>query len=267
MWEKEIEVAKKAALKAGEVIKATLQNGFSIRKKGSIDLLTDADISAETIVCESILLEFPSDEILSEEAGNIGKSSKRVWIVDPLDGTTNFAHGLQFVSVSIALKAEGDYVLGVVYNPFLDELFEARKGVGACLNGIPIKVSETARLQDALLVTGFPYYVKDRPERVLGLFRHMVLKAQGVRRLGSAAIDLCYVAMGRFDGFWEEGLKPWDTAAGLVILLEAGGKITDYWGGTFDPFKDTLLASNGLIHEELLEVVETSLNPMGHGSI
>lgn len=266
MWEKEIEVAKEAALKAGEAIMATLQNGFSIRKKGSIDLLTDADISAERILCESLLSEFPSDQILSEEAGNLGKSSERVWIVDPLDGTTNFAHGLQFVSVSIGLQVQGEYVLGVVYNPFLNELFEARKGTGAYLNQTPIRVSETPKLQDALLVTGFPYYVKERPERVLGLFRDMVLKAQGIRRLGSAAIDLCYVAMGRFDGFWEEGLKPWDTAAGLVILLEAGGQITDYWGKSFDPFQDTLLASNGAIHDELLRVINTSLVLKGNGS-
>ncbi len=259
MWEKEIEVAKEAALKAGRIVKETFQNGFSIQKKGSIDLLTDADLNAEKKICEVLTRAFPSDLILTEEAGSLGGGSERLWIVDPLDGTTNFAHGLQFVSVSIALKVGKEYVLGIVYNPFLEELFEARRGKGSFLNGRSIRVTDTKHLQEALLVTGFPYYVRERPERVLRVFEGMVLRAQGVRRLGSAAIDLCYVAMGRFDGFWEEGLKPWDTAGGLVILEEAGGKVTDYWGNPFDPFSDTLVASNGFIHGELLGAIRSSV--------
>lgn len=255
MWEKEIAVAKGAAVAAGKLILETSKSGFSVKKKGRIDLLTDADIRAEQAVCEVLASAFPSDSIMAEEAGDLNMGSQRLWIVDPLDGTTNFVHGLQFVSVSIGLKEGEEFVLGVVYNPFLEELFEARKGHGAFLNNAPIRVSETRRLQDALLVTGFPYYVRERPNEILSLFNQMILRAQGVRRLGSAAIDLCYVAMGRFDGFWEEGLKPWDTAAGLVILKEAGGQITDYLGEAFDPFKKSLVASNSYIHGELLAVI------------
>jgi len=255
MWEKEITIAKEAALRAGEHIRNVSREGFKIRKKGAIDLLTDADLKAENTILSLIEKAFPEDHILSEEKGRTSGSSRRTWIIDPLDGTTNFAHGFQFVSVSIALKEEEEYVLGVIYNPFLEELFEARKGSGAYLNGHPIQTSDTDKVENALLVTGFPYYVKERPQRVLKVFDAMILRSQGVRRLGSAAIDLCYVAMGRFDGFWEEGLKPWDTAAGLVILKEAGGIITDYWGAEYDPFKDTLLASNKILHPELLRII------------
>jgi myo-inositol-1(or 4)-monophosphatase len=256
MWEKETSIAKEAALKAGEYIREISKQGFRIRKKGLIDLVTDADLKAEGAILSVIGEAFPEDHILSEEKGRTQGNSHRIWIVDPLDGTTNFAHGLQFVSVSIALKEREEYVLGVVYNPFLEELFEARKGMGAFLNSEPIHTSEAMRMEDALLVTGFPYYVKERPQRVLQVFESMILRSQGVRRLGSAAIDLCYVAMGRFDGFWEEGLKPWDTAAGMVILREAGGFITDYWGCEYDPYKDTLLASNKILHPELLRVIK-----------
>ncbi len=259
MWSKERDVAKKAALDAGNAILEVLANGFEIAKKGQIDLITDADLKAEEIILETIQSHFPQDGVLSEENGPDLKDSQRLWIIDPLDGTTNFAHGFPFVAVSIALKVGEEYVLGVVHNPFLKETFEASQGQGAYMNGERIRVSKVEKISDALLATGFPYYVKERPQRVLEVFKKMVLLAQGIRRPGSAAIDICYVAKGKFDGFWEEGLKPWDTAAGMVILKEAGGVISDYEGNPFDPFKDTLIAGNPLMHEQMLLAVRSCL--------
>jgi len=256
MFENESAVAGEAARAAGEMLIHMLEDTHHIVKKGEIDLVTEADLAAEKLVLEMIGRNFPRDAILSEEAGRHGVESPRTWLVDPLDGTTNYAHRFPFFAVSIALEVEDDRVLGVVYNPHMREFFEAAKGKGARLNGETIRVSETGSFQDSLLATGFPYDVHERPERVMALLEGMLVRAQGVRRLGSAALDLCYVAAGRLEGFWEQDLKPWDTAAGEIIVKEAGGKVTTFDGKPYAPYLDTVLASNGLIHDDMLEVIK-----------
>jgi len=197
--------------------------------------------------CGGVVRNGRSGLILSEEAGRRDEALHRTWLIDPLDGTTNFAHCFPFFAVSIALEIENEVVLGVVYNPYMNEFFEAAKGKGAYLNGEPLRVSATFSLQESLLATGFPYDIHERPEKVVRLFEKMIVRAQGIRRLGSAALDLCYVAAGRLDGFWEENLKPWDTGAGDIIVREAGGRLTTFWGGPYHPYLNSVVASNGLI--------------------
>ncbi|MFH1954152.1 MAG: inositol monophosphatase family protein [Pseudomonadota bacterium] len=255
MFEKESAVAREAAREAGKVLMRMMGNAHHIVKKGEIDLVTEADLAAENTVLEIVGRNFPRDNLLSEEAGRRDEASQRTWLIDPLDGTTNYAHGFPFFAVSIALVIEREVVLGVVYNPYMDEFFEAAKGEGAYLNGDRLQVSGALLLQDSLLATGFPYDIHERPEGVVGLLEKMIVRAQGVRRLGSAALDLCYVAAGSLDGFWEEDLKPWDTAAGDVILREAGGKLTTFEGESYSPFLKSLVASNGLIHDEMVRVI------------
>ncbi len=226
-----------------------------IMKKGEIDLVTEADIQAEKAVLDILRRAYPDDSILSEEAGEREQSSHRTWVIDPLDGTTNFAHAFPFFAVSIALEVRGKTVLGLVSNPYMNEHFEARAGAGAKLNAKPIRVSATRRVKDALIGTGFPYDVHEKPDRVMSLFRKMIVAAQGIRRPGSAAIDLCYVAAGRLDGFWEQGLKPWDTAAGALIVEEAGGCLSTIDGGPYSPYSETILAANPYIHEEMMRIL------------
>jgi len=255
MWEQELEVATAAAKEAGELLNKQFGHVQQIMKKGEIDLVTEADLKSESLILRIISSHFPNDNILSEEKGEKQRASERIWLVDPLDGTTNFAHGFPFFCVSIALQVNQDLVVGVVYNPYIGELFQAAQGCGASLNGRSIKVSETHEIGEALLGTGFPYDIHQRSEHVIELFRRMVLKAQGVRRAGSAALDLCYVAAGRLDGFWEASLKPWDTAAGCVILKEAGGVLSTYTGGPYTPYEKTIVGSNPLIFEDMLAVI------------
>jgi myo-inositol-1(or 4)-monophosphatase len=180
-----------------------------------------------------------------------------VWIIDPLDGTTNYAHSFPFFAVSIALQVKGEIAVGSVFNPILGELFQAIKGQGATLNGLSIEVTPTTSLKESLLATGFPYSIHRDYRDVLNIFEQLLTRAQGVRRPGSAAIDLCYVACGRFDGFWEQGLNPWDTAAGSLIVQEAGGIVSGYKGEAYSPYQKTILASNPYIYKEMLKV----LNP------
>jgi len=252
MWEKETEAAGEAASEAGRILLDFFGKNPATRKKGEIDLVTDADVRAEETIVRILRKRFPKDAILAEESGESRPFAERVWIVDPLDGTTNFAHTFPFFAVSIGLRVEGEIVLGVVFNPVLRERYEAVRGKGAYLNGTRIAVSGVTTLQDSLLATGFPYTIHEDPDRVLQNFRKMITRAQGVRRPGAAALDLCLVAAGVFDGFWEEGLKPWDTAAGIVILEESGGKLTTYEGTPFDPHEKSVVASNSLIHEQML---------------
>ena len=254
MWQKEMETARRAAIEAGRILKELYGNLNSISKKGEIDLVTEADLASEKAVIDTISHDFPDDMILSEEAGEHGEKSDRLWIIDPLDGTTNFAHSYPFFGVSIALQVENETVLGVVHNPVMAEFFEAQKGRGALLNNKPIKVSDRVNLKDSLIGTGFPYDVYERPGEVLDYFKRMIVRVQGIRRAGAAAVDLCYVAAGRLDGFWEQGLKPWDTAAGSIILQEAGGVISDYNGNSYNPFVKTILASTPGIHSKMLEI-------------
>jgi myo-inositol-1(or 4)-monophosphatase len=258
MWEKELQVASAAAREAGKILKRRFGGPLNVRKKGVIDLVTDVDLQAEKAVLQLIRARFPSDRILAEESGGQGQSPERTWIIDPLDGTTNFAHGFPFFAVSLALEVAGEIALGIVYNPHLEEYFEAVRGSGALLNGRPVTVSDTTEIGDSLLATGFPYDIQDSGEDVLELFGRVTKKAQGVRRPGSAALDLCYVACGRFDGFWEKGLNPWDTAAGSIIAREAGGMLATYSGTDYTPYEKTVVAANPALLEEMLRVINSN---------
>jgi len=226
-----------------------------INKKGVIDLVTDADTASEKAIIETIQEAFPAHTILAEESGLSQGTADYQWIVDPLDGTTNFAHGLGLFSVSIACAKDDDIICGIVFNPVTAELFSAVKGAGAELNGSPIQVSSTAEIADSLLVTGFPYNVREILDQVMTRLAQCLAASQGVRRLGSAALDLCYLACGRFDGFWEQNLKPWDTAAGLLIAQEAGARVTDFADRAYRIDKPQLLATNGKIHQQMLELI------------
>ncbi len=255
MLKKELDVTYEATRAAGKILNRMFGQVSHIAKKGDIDLVTEADFQVEKAVLEIIRRNFPQDNILSEETGEHKEVSERTWIIDPLDGTTNFVHGFPFFAISIALEVENEIVLGVVHNPHMDEHFEAVRGKGAFLNKKPIKVSQTLNLAESLLATGFPYNIHEKPEMVMELFEKMVVTAQGVRRPGSAAIDMCYVAAGRLDGFWEEGLKPWDTAAGTVIVKEAGGILTTFQGESYTPYLKSVVASNPFVHNMMLKVL------------
>jgi myo-inositol-1(or 4)-monophosphatase len=255
MWERELHVAEQAAKEAGDVLKRLFGQLNHIMKKGEIDLVTEADFQAEKIILEIIGHHFPEDSVLAEETGVHERASERTWLVDPLDGTVNYAHGFPFFAVSIALEVEREVVMGFVLIPSVDESFQAVKGRGAFLNKRPITVSETRVLGEALLATGFPYDVHERPESVMSLFKKMLTVAQGIRRPGSAAIDLCYVAAGRFDGFWEERLKPWDTAAGMIILQEAGGKLSTFEGEPYSPYRKSIVAANPHLVGQMLKII------------
>lgn len=251
-----IEQAGEAAMKAGAVLKDGLSGKKnSIDYKGEIDLVTEMDRKAEDIIRRHLESRFPEIAMLAEEGGESGDFSGARWIVDPLDGTTGYAHGLPHFSVSIALEVDGEVELGVVYNPCLNECFSAIKGQGASLNGDRIGVSTTNELKRSLLATGFPYDRATSSENNVDNFNLFIVRAQGIRRMGSAALDLCYTAAGRFDGYWEMKLSPWDSAAGAIILKEAGGRITDFSGGEYSIYGKELLASNGLIHDNMISVL------------
>lgn len=246
-----------AARKAGDVLLDHARTGFRIAHKNVINLVTDADHHAEQCIVDTIQTAFPSHRILAEERGVSGQTdSPYRWIIDPLDGTTNFAHGFPAYCVSIGLEHNGLCLIGVVFDPSRNELFTAQRGKGAFLNNMPITVSSADHLDRALLVTGFAYDIRDAPNNNLDHFVRFALKAQGLRRTGTAALDLCYVASGRFDGFWEVTLNPWDMAAGIVILEEAGGKVTNFAGGTHSIYGKELVASNGHIHQAMLGVLQ-----------
>jgi len=251
-----LSTARDAARAAGVLLRDYAKSGFRVEHKNPINLVTDADHAAEQCVIDRIRAEFPTHRILAEERGRVSPATSRYqWIIDPLDGTTNFAHGFPFYGVSIGVECDGQGVLGVVYDPTRDELFAAQAGAGATINGEPIAVSSTTTLDQALLVTGFAYDIRETPNNNLDHFSRFALKAQGVRRTGSAALDLCYVAAGRFDGFWEVKLSPWDMAAGVVILREAGGTVTDFGGTAHSIYQPQLVASNGRIHGAMLRVL------------
>lgn len=255
MWELELDVGREAARESGRILKDLFGNVRGISKKGEIDLVTEADFQSERKILDIIGRNFPEDCILAEESGESSNLRDRKWIIDPLDGTTNFTHMFPFFAVSIALEVKGERILGIVYNPYFNEFFEAVKDRGAFLNHMPIKVSDTTRLGESLLATGFPYNIHREPEAVINLLKGMVMVAQGVRRAGSAAIDLCYVAAGRLDGFWEQELKPWDTAAGSLIVKEAGGVIGDFRGGPYSPYNNSIVAANPFIFQSMIEVI------------
>lgn len=250
--------AREAALKAGGLLRENINGAREISYKGDINLVTEMDMRSERAVVETLRAAFPGHGIIAEEETRIRNSSAFTWIIDPLDGTTNYAHAYPCFSVSIALEHEGDIILGVVYDPMRDELFSAKKGQGASLNGNSIRVSGVGTLIKSLLATGFPYDRKESEKNNLNFFHDLLMASQEVRRDGSAALDLCYVASGRFDGFWELKLKPWDVAAGSLIVREAGGMVSDFSGGRFSIHDDEIVASNGKIHSQMLAVLKNA---------
>jgi myo-inositol-1(or 4)-monophosphatase len=256
MYEAEQKVLLAAARQAGKILQAMSIRTVAIDYKGEIDLVTEADRKSEATIIAAIRRHFPGDDILTEESQTDRTASPRRWIIDPLDGTTNYAHRFPFWCVSIAFEVGGRMTLGAVNNPNLRELFFARRGKGAFLNGTRIRVSAQSRLEQSLLATGFPYDVHTSPQNNLEHFGRFIRRAQAVRRPGSAAMDLAYVACGRFDGFWEIKLKPWDMAAAALLVEEAGGAVSRFDGGPFDPYVPECLASNGQVHDAMIAVLK-----------
>jgi myo-inositol-1(or 4)-monophosphatase len=271
-----LEAARAAARAGGRILMSYFGGDLEVRKKGRIDLVTAADTASEKVVLEELRRHFPGCAVLAEESAVVGPDGEwkieaasqsapagqtsgggTLWVVDPLDGTTNFAHGYPVFCVSVGLLVAGEPVVGVVYDPAREELFEAARGSGAFLNGRPIRVSECPALGEALLVTGFPYDFQNVRDDTVELFSRFLHRAQAVRRDGSAALDLCYVAAGRFDGFWERRLKPWDTAAAAAILREAGGRVTRFDGAPFSPFDREILAAGPKLHPAMISVFQS----------
>lgn len=253
------EVARRAVLEAGQFLRQAFQQPKKIALKGVIDPVTESDFKSQELIVRQILKVFPTHQILAEEQTSLkaqARPSEFRWIIDPLDGTVNFAHGFPVFAVSVAFEQEGVVQYGVVYDPLREELFEAGRGTGARLNGHPIQVSHIGELEKALLATGFPYDVRQRLEETLRRLGRMMALGQGIRRAGSAALDLCYLAAGRFDGFWEENLKPWDTAAGALVVTEAGGQLSTFTGAPFHLTSPNVVASNGRLHTQILEAME-----------
>lgn len=234
---------------------AQVGSRLQVGKKGPIDLVTQVDLEVERMFRALVAERFPDHDVLGEELGDTGRNARSRWVFDPLDGTTNYTHGLPIFCASLALEVDGRTEVGAVYDPNRRELFTAERGVGAWMNGRPIKTSSSTTLLESVLVTGFPYDVHRTLDEVVGLFSAFVGRARAVRRLGSAALDLCWVGAGRMEGFWEAGLKPWDTMAGALIVQEAGGRVTSLQGTPWVAVEGPLLASNGLVHDEMLAVV------------
>lgn len=252
-----VDFAQNLARQAGKLLVEKLTKNNQIYYKGTIDLVTEADKMSEKLILAEISLRYPDHGILSEESAAKNERAAMRWIIDPLDGTTNYAHGFPFFCVSIALEKEGTVILGVIYDPNRNDLFFAEWGKGAYLNGKKLRVSSVSDLSRSLLATGFPYDIRVSPDNNLNFFNAMAVKAQAIRRPGAAALDLAYLAAGRIDGFWELKLKPWDTAAGCLLVTEAGGVISDMAGGNWNLNSPGLIASNGLIQEQMMEVLSS----------
>jgi myo-inositol-1(or 4)-monophosphatase len=251
------EAAHELARSAGRILLEGHGRRHTAERKGRIDLVTEFDRRSEALILQGLARRFPDHAVTAEESGARPGAVVR-WFVDPLDGTTNYAHNYPFFAVSIAAEVEGSLAAGVVHDPLREETFSAVRGRGAACNGKPIGVSAVGSVEDALLVTGFPYDVREHPERSIPLFEAFLGRAQGIRRDGSAALNLAYLACGRFDGFWETDLSPWDVAAGTLLVREAGGRVTDYAGSEFHVEGDEVLASNGILHDEMTRVIEES---------
>ena len=255
--------AIQTARDAGNILVERLGRALQVSNKGDIDLVTESDLASEKLIIDRIKSHYPRHAILAEESGATdgieivaGKTDWK-WIIDPLDGTTNYAHGYPCFCVSIALERAGAIEIGVVYDPMRDEMFAAERGQGATMNERRMRVSTVDDLNKAMLCTGFPYNVRERPNFARD-FANFTMEAQAVRRDGSASLDLAYIACGRFDGFWEDGLKAWDVAAGVLLIQEAGGRVTDFTGAPLDIYTPKVLASNDLVHNAMMRVLESS---------
>jgi myo-inositol-1(or 4)-monophosphatase len=262
-----MDVGSRAAREAGRLIMSHFRTAFAISHKGATDLVTEVDVAAEKLIVSAIGKAFPSHTILAEESHPEAVRGQFTWVIDPLDGTVNYAHGYPVFAVSIGLEIAGELAWGAVYNPVLDEFFSARAGGGAFCNGAPIRVSPTPLLADSFLATGFPYDIRTSPVNNLDYFCEFAVRSRAIRRAGSAALDLCYVAAGRFDGFWELKLHAWDCAAGYLLVREAGGEVTNFSGGDGSIYVPECIASNGRIHEQMLMIFRTmpSLTTRGSG--
>lgn len=254
--ERLFETACIAARRSGVILKHYFGREKKISYKGRINPVTNVDLQSERSIIDTIKERYPDHDIITEESNIEQKGSPYRWIIDPLDGTVNYAHDYPFVSVSIALEINGSIEVGVVYNPIWEEFFSARSGAGAFYNDTPISVSDVDTLEKSLLATGFSYDIRENPYNNIPHFNHMIMHAQALRRDGSAALNLCYTAMGRFDGYWEITIHPWDIAAGMLIVREAGGEVSDLKGGPLSPFGNEIVASNGKIHNDLVEQLQ-----------
>lgn len=254
------DAAIEMAREAGAVVREGYGRIHAPERKGRIDLVTEYDRRSEAVLLARLRERWPDHAVLAEESG-AHAGSRVKWYVDPLDGTTNFAHNYPFFGVSVGVEVDGVLAAGAVYDPVRDEMFAGARGEGATRNGAPIHVSANTTLEDALLVTGFPYDVREHPERHVPLFQAFLVRAQGIRRDGSAALNLCYLAMGRFDGFWEGNLSPWDLAAGVLIVQEAGGVVTDYAGGPLRLDGRQIVAANPTLHATMRELIGTFATP------
>lgn len=260
MYNEVRDILFKATKAAGAVIEQYFQGAFKIENKSTVnDLVTEVDKHAEKVIIDIIKLYYPTHSVISEEAGELMQNSDYEWIIDPIDGTVNFAHGIPICCVSIGVRHKGQMVLGAVFNPIMKELFFAERGKGAYLNDVKISVSKKADFKTACLVTGFPYKWPKSYVHPIKVFERFIMEGLPVRRLGSAAIDLCWVACGRFDGFWEYNLNPWDIAAGYLIVEEAGGKITNFDGDAYNVNDKETLATNGLIHNDMLNLIRSNI--------
>lgn len=256
-----LELAVDVATSAGKLLREGIDNIAWVKHKGEINLVTEMDIKSEELIKENILRAYPDHQILAEESDIPKKDATFRWIIDPLDGTMNYAHGYPIFCVSVALEIDGVVEIGAVYDPMRDELFTGKRRGGALINGKPIAVSQTDELNDALLATGFSYDIRTSEANNIDNWNAMIVRVQAVRRAGSAALDLCYTAAGRFDGFWELKLNPWDVAAGALIVREAGGKVTRMGGEPFSIYSEETLASNGKIHCQMIEILSKGVRP------
>lgn len=255
-----VRAAAAAALEAGAVVRSLYEQPHQVRFKGEIDLVTEADLASEKVILAALRRDFPTLPVLAEESSPDYRQipDGPVWIVDPLDGTTNFAHGFPCFAVSIAYSVNRVSHGGVIYCPMQDELFLAWRGGGAWLNGRRLAVSRRERLVEALVGTGFPYAIRENLDEILVQLRLVLPRVRDLRRAGAAAVDLAYVACGRLDAFWERGLKPWDTAAGYLLVEEAGGRVSDFGGGEWDPYRPEILAGNPFLHGKLVDLLASA---------
>jgi len=250
-----LSTAIEAVVRAGELQMAKFGTNVRVEKKGAIDLVTEVDLEVERMFRALVAERFPDHDVLAEEIDVASRGARHRWVFDPLDGTTNFAHGVPIFCASLALEIDGVATVAAIYDPNREELFTAELGIGSWLNGRRLQVSRNATALESMLVTGFPYNIHQQADEFVKVFAEVLKHARAIRRLGSAAIDISWVAAGRMDGFWEASLKPWDTRAAVLILEEAGGRVTGMDGGPWDPHRGDILATNGLIHDELLRII------------